>query len=128
MKLDEKKQLILAALSMSIIATSSFLAAVYYHDNPGKITSIEDINRNLIPVGTNVTVKGEILEILHLWMGFIRITITDGCGNLTFGGPTFDGILTHFDSSWKHIIVSGTVSSNSSLDSVSSIERVILFT
>ncbi|MGY5874590.1 MAG: hypothetical protein RTU30_02480 [Candidatus Thorarchaeota archaeon] len=121
MKVDRRRKSILAVLTISIVVISLSLTAVYFHDNPTELTSIKDINLNLIPVGTNVTVKGTIIRIMYISWGGQRVTITDGGGNLTF--PWFQPSL---DSSWT-IIVSGTVYSNTSIHSVSYVERVLLF-
>ncbi len=103
-------------ISLSIIS-------IYIHDNPERLTSIDNINQGLIPVGTNVTVKGVIIEIRYYFLGSNDqiVTITNGECNLTFFW-----LDSPLDLGWK-IIVSGTVDSTTSLRSVSIVERVLLF-
>ncbi len=123
MKLDRRRKQILVVLTMSIVVISMSLTTIYLHDNPTEFTPIEDINHNLIPIGTNVTVKGKIIHVIYLWMTIQSITITDGNGNLTFGLiPSQPSLSTSLS-----IIVSGTVGSNTSLHSVSYVDRVLLF-
>ncbi|MGY5854914.1 MAG: hypothetical protein RTU92_15200 [Candidatus Thorarchaeota archaeon] len=123
MKLDRRRKQFLVVLTMSIVVLSRSLTAIYLHDNPTEFTSIEDINQNLVPVGSNVTVKGKIIHAINLWMDIQRITITDGGGNLTFSLiPSQPSLLSSLA-----IIVSGTVDSNTSIHPVSYVDRVLLF-
>lgn len=99
------------------------LLFVYVHDNPAGLVHISAINSGRVPIGANVTVKGEIVDILMLFMGTNDqyVKLSDGTGNLTFYWTR-----TRLDIGWV-IIMSGTVYRTHNLRWVTSVERVALF-
>ena len=114
----------LALLTVSIILVASFsFVLTYIHDNPIGLTQISSINSGATPIGSNVTIKGQITHIMVLWMfpNDQLISLTDGTGNLTF-----DWTRSTLDVGWN-IIVQGTVHHNTRLYPVSNVELVLLF-
>ncbi|MFX1483384.1 MAG: hypothetical protein ACFFCP_09365 [Promethearchaeota archaeon] len=92
------------------------IGIVSWHDGLFGLTSINDINDGLVPVGTPVAVKGEITGRL----GNI-ITIQKGLNLLAFewaGASTMNSI----------VVVRGSVGSILTLANVTSVDVVWIFT
>ncbi|MHA1964821.1 MAG: hypothetical protein ACXACG_06375 [Candidatus Thorarchaeota archaeon] len=88
---------------------------VAWHDGLFGLTSINDINDDLVPIGTPVSVKGEITARL----GNI-ITLQDGANLLAFeweGASTLNSI----------VVVRGVVGSIFTLANVTSVDVVWIF-
>jgi DNA/RNA endonuclease YhcR with UshA esterase domain len=83
---------------------------------------MDDINQGTVSAGTNVTVKGNIIQIRYYYLGSNDqlVTISDGTGDLTFIWEN-----TFLDIGWT-IIVKGRVNSNISIYAYS-VEKVWLF-
>ena len=114
----------LALLTVSIILVASFsFVLTYIHDNPIELTPISTINSGITPIGSNVTIKGEITEIVVLAIApnFQSVSVSDGTGSLTFFWTR-----TILDVGWT-VIVRGTVNRTDSLSPISSVESVLLF-
>jgi len=104
-------KILLVVVLISVIA----IGFVSWHDGLIGLTSINDINDGLVPVGTPVSVKGEItLRVGNL------ITVADGSNFLAFewgGASTLNSI----------VVVRGVVSSIISLSNVTSVDVVWIF-
>ncbi|MFW9982994.1 MAG: hypothetical protein ACFFE3_13900 [Candidatus Thorarchaeota archaeon] len=88
---------------------------VAWHDGLIGLTSINDINDGLVPIGTPVAIKGEIT----LRVGNI-ITVSDGSNFVAFdwsGASTLNSI----------VVVRGQVSSIFTLANVTSVDVVWMF-
>ena len=116
------KALAILIISTTLVASLS-LALIYTHDNPVGLTPISSINSGTTPIGSNVTIKGEIASIvvLHIGLNFQFVSISDGTGNLTIFWTEMK-----LDIGWN-IIIQGTVHRNNSLKPVSNVELVLLF-
>jgi hypothetical protein len=106
-----------------VILASLSLALIYVHDNPVGLTPISSINTEVTPIGSNVTIKGEITSIIFLMMGPNDqvVSISDGSGSVEFFWTK-----TRLDVGWI-ILVRGTVYWNYSIHPVSSVDQVLLF-
>jgi DNA/RNA endonuclease YhcR with UshA esterase domain len=115
-------RLIAPILLISLLAISISIISVYTHDNPEKTAPMDDINQGTVSAGTNVTVKGNIIQIRYYYLGSNDqlVTISDGTGDLTFIWEN-----TFLDIGWT-IIVKGRVNSNISIYAYS-VEKVWLF-
>lgn len=105
-------KILLVVVLIGVIAVG-FIA---YHDGLIGLTSINDINDNLVDIGTHVSVKGEVT----LRVGNI-ITVSDGANFVFFewdGASTLNSI----------VVVRGSVSSIVSLANVTSVDVVWIFT
>ncbi len=91
------------------------IGVISWHDGLFGLTSINDINDGLVPVGTNVAIKGEVT----LRVGNI-LTISDG-PNFVFvqweGSSTLHSI----------VVVRGNVATIASLENVTSLDVVWFF-
>ncbi|MHA1863872.1 MAG: hypothetical protein ACTSWA_08890 [Candidatus Thorarchaeota archaeon] len=113
-----------ATILMSIVIVVSFsLALIFAHDNPAELTPISSINAGITPLGSNVTIKGNITSIMmyHVGLNDQVVSLSDGSGSLRFYWSK-----THLEVGWI-VIVKGTVHRNNSLRPVSSVELVLLF-
>lgn len=111
----------LALLTVSVILVASLgFVFAYVHDNPIGLTPISSINSEIIPLGSNVTVKGEITQIVVLAVApnFQDVLVSDGTGSLRFFWTR-----TILDVGWN-VIVQGTVDHNTSLRPVTNVELV----
>jgi hypothetical protein len=119
-----KRKVYSYSIGLIILIIPLSLGLIYAHDNPTSITSLESINSGAARVGTNVTVKGTITEILLLFMGpydqLVHLSSPDG--NITFFWTQFR---LEVGSS---VIVRGTVYEGNEIHPVFSVQRVILFT
>ena len=119
-----RQRKVLATILISIVILVSFsLALIYTHDNPAELIPISSINAGITPLGSNVTIKGNITSIMMLWVGLndLFVSLSDGSGSLRFYWSK-----AHLEVGWI-ILVKGTVYCNNSLRPVSSVERVLLF-
>jgi DNA/RNA endonuclease YhcR with UshA esterase domain len=119
----KRRKAVATLLVLIAIATPLSLAFTYLHDNPAGMTPISSINAGITPIGTNVTLKGEIKEIVFLLMGLNdqSVRMSDGSGNISFFWTE-----TRLQVNWI-ILVKGTIYANHSLHPVSSVEIVSLF-
>ena len=110
-------------LALIVIAASITLVLTYVHDNPAGITPISSINTGNTPTGSNVTLKGRIIEFLAtpLILSGQNVLMSDGSGNISFFST---GALLQIN--WT-ILVRGTVHTNYSLYPVSGVEIVLMF-
>lgn len=94
-----------------VIIASLSLVLTYLRDCPFEVTPMSAINAGMTPLGTNVTVKGEItggIEYLVL-PNFYELVVSDRNGELTIAS-----VGVYLEVGWT-IIVRGTVYSNTSL-------------
>jgi hypothetical protein len=119
-----KRKVYSYSISLIILIIPLSLGLIYAHDNPTGITSLEIINSGAARVGTNVTAKGTITEILLLAMGpydqLVHLSSPDG--NITFFWTQ-----PRLEVGWS-VIVRGTVYQWYEIHPVFSVQRVILFT
>ncbi|RDE11811.1 MAG: hypothetical protein C4K48_11000 [Candidatus Thorarchaeota archaeon] len=120
--MGRKRALATLLVLIAIMAPLS-LTLMYVHDNPTGITPISSINTGITPIGSDVTVKGVILEIVVILNGrnMQNVRMSDGSGSIELYWTE-----TRLHVNWT-IIVRGTAYSNLSLDPVSSVELVLLF-
>ena len=114
----------LATLTMLVVIVASLsLALIYVHDNPAGLIPISSINTGVTPIGSNVTLKGEIINIIIFFIGpnDQSVLLSDGSGNITFFWTK-----TRLEVGWT-VIVKGTVHQNDSIRPISSVEPVLLF-
>ena len=116
-----RRKLVLSTLLILVVVTGS-TCVVAWHDGYGQLTKISDINEGIIPVGTAVTVKGNVTQVLIELVGNTQfVFISDGSGSLDFewgdSAPSEHSV----------IVVRGTVSSESSLRNVTFCDVVWLF-
>jgi len=111
-KRSSKGRVALAVVVMALIA----IVVIAWHDGLIGTTNIADINSGDVSVGTVVTVKGELTGRL----GNVH-TISQGSNFLVF---TWDGTSPPINSI---IVVTGEVSSLLSLDSVTAVRQVLVF-
>ena len=116
-----RRKLVLSTLLILVVVTISTYV-VAWHDGYGQLTKISDINEGIIPVGTAVTVKGNVTQVLIELVGNTQfVFISDGSGSLDFewgdSAPSEHSV----------IVVRGTVSSESSLRDVTFCDGVWLF-
>ncbi|MDF1537580.1 MAG: hypothetical protein P1Q69_01580 [Candidatus Thorarchaeota archaeon] len=106
-----------------LLCTPLVISLAFIHDNPQNITSIASINSVEVTVGMNVTVKGKITEIMFYYIGINDqvVHMSDGEGNVTFYWDEF-----RLEVGWT-IIVSGVVYSDSNINPVVYVEKVLLF-
>ena len=105
-------KIILVAAMLAIVT----FGVVAWHDGLIGLTSINDINDGLVPNGTHVTVKGEVIARLGNFL-----TIQDGTNGLGFvweGASTLNSI----------VVVRGVVTSFLTLGNVTSVDVVWIFT
>ena len=115
------RKLVLSTLLILVVVTIS-TCVVAWHDGYGQLTKISDINEDIIPVGTVVTVKGNVTQVLmELGTNTQYVFISDGSGSLSFewgnSAPSEHSV----------VVVRGTVSSESSLTNVTFFDVVWLF-
>ncbi|UCE11635.1 MAG: hypothetical protein JSW61_06805 [Candidatus Thorarchaeota archaeon] len=118
-----RRRILLVVSLLSLVSIVSAAAVVAWHDGIGQLTSISDINDGTIAIGTAVTVKGNITQVLQEQMGGTYIaTLSDGTGSLMFS----DERLTF---SWLYsiVVVRGTVTSESYLRNVTFFDTVWLW-
>ena len=117
-----RKALATLLVLVAIMAPLS-LILIYVHDNPAGMTPISSINTGVTPIGSNVTLKGRILEICVLLMGpnDQTVRLSDGSGSVRFFWTD-----TRLQVNWT-ILVRGTVDTNETLRPVSNVELVLLF-
>lgn len=72
--------------TIAILLVPLLFGFVYLHDNPAGLVRISAINFGRVPIGANVTVKGEIVGIAMFLIGPNDqvVALSDGTGNLTF--------------------------------------------
>ncbi len=118
-----RRILIPATLAIIVLVIASGYV-VAWHDGLGEFTRISDINDGTIPVGTVVTVKGNITQVLGLPMlpNHLLITMRDNSGSLMFSW------MGSAPSEYSIAVVRGTVSySHDYLRNVTFFEAVWLF-
>ena len=107
-----RRKLVLSTLLILVIVTVS-TCIVAWHDGYGQLTKISDINEGIIPIGTVVTVKGNVTQVLILLIDNTQwVFISDGSGTLDFAWKDTA------PSEHSVVVVRGTVSSESSLRNV----------
>ncbi|MFW9911147.1 MAG: OB-fold nucleic acid binding domain-containing protein [Candidatus Thorarchaeota archaeon] len=115
-----RKELAAMVVVITITATLS-LTFIYFHDYPYGATPMSAMGTT--PIGTNVTVRGEITDILSLHMGLNDqfVTVSDGSDHVKFYWHQ-----TRLEVGWI-VVVRGTVSGYLHLHPVESVDRVWLF-
>lgn len=118
-----RNKVLATLLVLIVIAASITLAMICVHDNPAGITPISSINTGNTPIGSNVTVKGEMVDFLAtpLILSGQNVLMSDGSGNISFFSTE-----NQLQINWA-IIVKGTVHTNDSLRLVSGVALVLLF-
>ena len=116
-----RRKLVLSTLLILVVVTVS-TCVIAWHDGYGQLTQISDINEGIIPVGTAVTVKGNVTQVLILLIDNTQwVFISDGSGSLNFAwrgtAPPVHSI----------VVVRGTVYTNSYLKNVTFCDVVWLF-
>ncbi|MHA2003004.1 MAG: hypothetical protein ACW975_11205 [Candidatus Thorarchaeota archaeon] len=104
-----------------VVGVIILTAFIYLHDYPFGVTPMSDMGTT--PIGTNVTVRGEITNILNLFAGLNDqfVTVSEGSDYVKFYWHR-----TRLEVGWI-VIVRGTVRGYLSLHPVASVERVWLF-
>lgn len=120
--MKRSKVVVLLLAFMAIIAPIT-LTLIYTHDNLSGAIPISSIKSALTPIGTNVTLKGKIIDILVLSLSANDqvVSISDGSGFIGFFWTK-----TLLQINWT-ILVGGTVDTNHTLRPVSEVELVLLF-
>jgi hypothetical protein len=118
-----RNKVLATLLTLIVVAASVTLAAIYVHDNPAGITPISSINTGNTPIGSNVTLKGRIIDFLAtpLILSGQNVLMSDGSGNISFISTE-----TQLQINWT-IIVGGTILARNLLYLVSDVELVLLF-
>ena len=116
-----RRKLVLPTLLILAVVTVS-TCVVAWHDGYGQLTKISDINEAIIPVGTVVTVKGNVTQVLMELGGNTQwVFISDGSGSLHFmwndTAPSEHSV----------VVVRGTVNSESGLTNVTFCDAIWLF-
>ncbi len=115
---------VLATLLVLIaIVTPVTLALIYVHDSPAGMTPISSINTGVTSIGSNVTLKGKIIQISMFYVGLNDqfVNLSDGSGSIVFFWTE-----TRLQVNWT-VLVRGTVDTNEALHPVSDVELVLLF-
>jgi hypothetical protein len=95
------KTSIITITAMIVIASTLVIA---WHDGIGQITPISDINSGRVSIGTIVTIKGNLSQLLQdAVLGYLHPTIVDANGSLMF---SWRGVAPEL---YSIVIVRGTV-------------------
>ncbi|TFG30879.1 hypothetical protein EU528_07645 [Candidatus Thorarchaeota archaeon] len=104
-------KILLVVVVIAVVA----IGVVAWHDGLIGLTSINDINDGLVSIGTAVAIKGEVTGRLGNW-----ITVNDGLNFVAFEWTGASALNTI-------VVVRGVVSSIISLDNVTSLDIVWIF-
>ena len=104
MKKTMPKQLRLGIIVVIMIGSLVSTLVIAWHDDIGQITPISDINSGRVPIGSVVTIKGNLSQLLRdAAFGYLHPTIVDANGSLKF---TWRGVAPEL---YSIVIVRGTV-------------------
>ena len=85
MKQTMSKQLRIGIIVVIVISVVTSTLVIAWHDGYGQITPISDINSGRVPIGSVVTVKGNLTQILQdQAIGYLHLTIVEANASLMF--------------------------------------------
>ena len=111
-KKNSKTRIIVIVLALAVIA----VVVIAWHDGLIGVTPIGDINSGQLATGTDVAIKGELTIIFGT-----LLTVNDGTGFAVF---EWTGTIPPLHST---VVVQGRVSSVVTLNHVSAVRQVLLF-
>jgi hypothetical protein len=120
--LHDRQKLCLTSLITFLIVMTG-MGIVLWHDGVGQLTKIADINENVIPKGTLVTVKGNFSHRTprDAIAGFVGCTISDENHSIRFYW------LHSLPLSKSIVVVRGAVYTNTTLRNVTFFETIWIF-